>query len=118
MEHQDVLKHFHEVTKEFDHSKLYQISMDGPGVNLKLYKELVPDRQENMVHSLVDISSCSLHIVHGTFKTGAEKTGRSLKALPQGSFQILHDIPASIRYSSVLYSEFFCFCVIFLFNKS
>ena len=67
--------------------------MDGPSVNLKFYKEIVPDRQENMVHSLVDIRSCSLHIVHGSFKTGAEKTGRSLKALPEGSFQILHDTP-------------------------
>ena len=49
--------------------------MDGPTVNLKFYSEIVQDRQENMVHSLVDIGSCSLHIVHGSFKTGAEKTG-------------------------------------------
>ena len=113
MEHQDVLKHFHEVTKEFDHSKLYQISMDGPSVNLKFYQEIVPDRQENMVHSLVDIGSCSLHIVHGSFKTGAEKTGRSLKALPEGSFQILHDTPTRREdYEKVTgsnkYPLFFC----------
>ena len=49
--------------------------MDGPSVNLKFYNELVQDRQENMVHSLIDIGSCSLNIVHGSFKTGAEKTG-------------------------------------------
>ena len=94
MEHQNLLKHFHEVTKELDHSKLYQISMDGPSVNLKVYNEIVQDRQENMVHSLIDIGSCSLHIVHGSFKTGAEKTGWNLKALLKGSFQILHDTPA------------------------
>ena len=66
--HQNLLKHFHEVTKELDHSKLYQISMDGPSVNLKFYNEIVQDRQENMIHSLILIGSCSLLIVHGSFK--------------------------------------------------
>ena len=91
--HQNLLKHFHEVTKELDRSKLYQISMDGSILNLKFYNEIVQDRQENMVHSLIDIGSCSLHIVHGSFKTGAEKTGWNLKALLKGSFQILRDTP-------------------------
>ena len=76
--HQNLLKHFHEVTKELDHLKLYQISMYGPSVNLKFYNEIVQDTQENMVHSLIDIGSCSLHIVHGSFKTDAEKTGWNL----------------------------------------
>ena len=47
-----------------------------------------------MVHSLIDIGSCSLHIVYGSFQTGAEKTGWNLKTLLEGSFQILHDTPA------------------------
>ena len=66
--HQNLLKYFHKVTK--DHSKLYQISMDGLSVNLKFYNKIVQDRQGNMVHSSIDISSCSLIIVHGSFKTG------------------------------------------------
>ena len=49
--------------------------MGGPSVNLKFYNEIVQDIQENMVHSFIDIGSCSLHIVRGSFKTGAEKTG-------------------------------------------
>ena len=92
--HQNLLKHFHEITKELDHSKYYQISVDGPSVNLKFYYEIVQDRQENMVYLLIDIGSCSLHIVHGSFKTGAEKTGWNLKALLKGLFQILHDTPS------------------------
>ena len=87
--------------------------MDGPSVNLKFYKEIVPDRQENMVHSLVDIGSCSLHIVHGSFKNGAEKTGWYLKALLKSSFQILRDTPARREdYEKVTgsnqYPLFFC----------
>ena len=77
--HQKLLKHFYEVTKELDHLKLYQISIDGPSVNFKVYNKIVQDRQENMVHSLIDIGSCSLHTVHGSFKTGADKTGWNLK---------------------------------------
>ena len=111
--HQNLLKHFHEVTKELDHSKYYQISVDGPSVNLKFYYEIVQDRQENMVYLLIDIGSCSLHIVHGSFKTGAEKTGCNLKVLLKGSFQILHDTPARIEdYEKVTrfnkYPLFFC----------
>ena len=111
--HQNLLKYFHKVTKELDHSKLYQISMDGLSVNLKFYNKIVQDRQENMVHSLIDIGSCSLHIVHGSFKTGAEKTGWNLKALLKGSFQILHDTPARREdYEKVTgsnkYPLFFC----------
>ena len=87
--------------------------MDGPSVNLKFYYEIVQDRQENMVHLLIDIGSCSLHIVHGSFKTGAEKTGWNLRALFKDSFQILHDTRARREdYKKVTgsnkYPLFFC----------
>ena len=52
--------------------------MDGPNVNLKYFKEFAADFKEDNFHSLVDIGSCSLHIVHGAFKTGAEKLEWSL----------------------------------------
>ena len=87
--------------------------MNGPSVNSKFYNEIVQDRQKNMVHSLIDVGSCSLHIVHGSFKTGAEKTGWNLKALLKGSFQILHDTPGRREdYETVTgsnkYPLFFC----------
>ena len=111
--HQNLLKYFNGVTNELDHLKLYQILMDGSSVNLKFYNEIVQDRQENMVHSLIDIGSCSLHIVLGSFKIGAEKTGWNLKALLKGSFQILHDTPTRREdYEKVTgsskYPLFFC----------
>ena len=92
---------------------MYQISTDGPSVNLKFFKEIVQVRQGNMVHSLIDVGSCSAHIVNGSFKTGAEKTGWNLKALLKGSFQILHDTPARREdYETVTgsnkYPLFFC----------
>ena len=47
--------------------------MDELNVNLRFYQELIKKRkEEHMFHSLLDIGSCSLHIIHGSFKTGAE----------------------------------------------
>ena len=66
-----------------------------------------------MAHSLIDIGSCSLHIVHGSFKLGAEKTGWNLKAFLKGLFQILHDTLSrrenyEIVTGSSEYLLFFC----------
>ena len=47
--------------------------MDGPNVNLKFYQELTKKRKGQMFHFLSDIGSCSLQIIHGSFKTVAEK---------------------------------------------
>ena len=55
--HQYLLKHFSEVTKELDDSKLYQVSMGGPSVNLKFYNEVVQDGRENIVNSLIGMVS-------------------------------------------------------------
>ena len=41
--------------------------MDGPSINLKFYQELSTRFKENNSHSLLDIGSCSLHIVDRSF---------------------------------------------------
>lgn len=78
--YQNLLKHFHKVTKELDCSTLYQVTIVGPSMNLKLYKEIVQDRQKYMVYSLlIEIGSWSLHIhvFHCNIETGAEKLAGS-----------------------------------------
>lgn len=111
--HQDLLQHFSEVTKELNPGHLYQISMDGPNVNLKFFKEFAKARKDDMLHTLIDIGSCSLHIVHGSFKTGAKKSNWNIKETLRGVFQILHNTPARREdYESVtgcfIYPLFFC----------
>lgn len=65
------LGHFKPFHKPNDRSKaLYQISIDGPSVNLKFFKEFAEKFKEGHFHSLAHIDSSSLHIVHGAFKTG------------------------------------------------
>ena len=44
--HQDLLTHFNQCIEKLDASKIIQVSMDGPSVNLKFYKELVKYREE------------------------------------------------------------------------
>ena len=54
---------------------MFQVSMDGPNVNWKLYNSIVQEWSENDDYpDLIDIGSCSLHVVHGTFRTGVQKT--------------------------------------------
>ena len=77
--HKDLLKHFSSALEGIDLSKIIQVSMDGPSVNWKFYDELVKQRQEMELHQLINIGSCGLHIIHGAFKTGVEKTDWCIK---------------------------------------
>lgn len=54
---------------------MVQASMGGPSTNWKFYEELVKlcDEQDPDIPLLLNLSSCSLHVVHGAFKTGAQK---------------------------------------------
>ena len=75
-------------------SKLSQVGMDGPNVNIKLLKMIQAERSENEQHQLIDIGSCDLHTIHNAFKTGTESTGWRMKKILKGAYQIFHDSPA------------------------
>ena len=68
--------------------------MDGPSTNWKFLDLLSKLRVDHQFPKLVNIGSCSLHISHGAFKTGSEKSGWEIKPVLKGSFQFLHDTPA------------------------
>ena len=77
--HQNLLSHFNNITEDLDHIHLYQTSIDGPNVNIKFYQEFSVHAKESNFHSLIDIDSCSLHIIHRSFTTGAENSGWKLQ---------------------------------------
>ena len=54
--------------------RLLQLSMDGPNTNWSVLKLLHEDRCEKDYPNIIDIGSCSLHVVHGAFKSGIEAT--------------------------------------------
>ena len=70
--HQHFQDSVHEVLKAFDMTKMVQLLMDGPNVNLKLLKNLKEQRNELGTRRLISVARCNLHIIHGSFKSGAE----------------------------------------------
>lgn len=49
---------------------------------------------ENGHKNLIEIGSCSLHIVHGAFQTGATKTGWELNKVLKAMYKIINESPA------------------------
>ena len=70
--------------------------MDGPSTNWKFYEELVKlhNEQDPDIPLLLNLGSCSLHVVHGAFKTGAQKTGWNIDSLLRSLYNLFHDAPA------------------------
>ena len=76
-----------------DHSHLYQISMGDPNVNIKFHQEFSTHFKERNSNSLIGIGSCSLHIIHINFTSGAEKSGWKLQKGLKEAYHILHNTP-------------------------
>ena len=107
----DLLIEFNKSVDIIDLSKIIQVSMDGPSVNLKFMQELIKHREE--LEMMIDIGTCGLHVVHGAFKCGIESTEWKIKETLKSSHQLLHDTPARrVDYVSVTQSSeyplFFC----------
>ena len=78
----DLLASFNEIMNTIDSgNKTIQISMDGPSTNWKLFELIQKDREEKEQKKLLDIGSFSLHIIHGGFKSGADKNGWNIKSV-------------------------------------
>lgn len=82
----DIHENFMEERAKLDGSKLIQISVDGPRVNLKFMELVNSNQEENQLPQLVDIGSCSVHNVPDAFKTGA------IKKLLHICSQIFHEV--------------------------
>jgi len=92
--HRDLLLHFSYPIASINSSKTLQVSIDGPTVNHKFYSKLVEQRKEISAPGMIDIGSCGLHILHGTFKTVLEAPFWALKSVLERAHTVLHDTPA------------------------
>ena len=70
---EDVLKTFLTGVKDVDQSKILQVAFDGPSVNLLFLKNLAEYYEEKEYLPLVDIGTCSLHVIHGSLKNWSQK---------------------------------------------
>lgn len=73
---EDLLQAIKNNLSEENLKKVFQLSMDGPNVNLKLKRLFVSDlRSDEESPQLLELGFCGLHTVHNAFKTGILKTG-------------------------------------------
>ena len=98
--------------------QLQQLSMDGPSTNWSVLKLLHKDHCEKDYPNIIDIGSCSLHVVHGAFKSGIEATNWDLKKIMKVMWKIFDDSPArrDIYIKICEVNKFplrYCLCYIF-----
>ena len=98
--------------------RLLQSSMDGPNTNWSVLKLLHEDRCEKDYPNITDIGSCSLHVVHGAFKSGIEAKNCDLKKIMKAMWKIFDGSPArrDICIKMFEVEEFplsYCLCYIF-----
>ena len=89
--HKDILENFESCVEGLDVTRMAQVSMDGPIVNVKFLKVLQKQWEENNLCQLIDIGTCNLHKVHGAFQAGAIAKNWVLKSILKGAFYLLHD---------------------------
>ena len=78
-----------------DIKKLAQVSMDGPHVNWKLLDMLGDDRKLQDQHpDFLNVGSCSLHVVHGAFRSGMLKTNWGIDAVLKALYNLFSESPA------------------------
>ena len=85
----DLLMEFNKSVDIINLSKIIQVSMDGPLINLKFLQRLVKHREElEIEEKMIDIGTYELHVVHGAFKCGIERTDWNIKETLKGSHQV------------------------------
>ena len=83
--------------------------MNGPNINWKMLDLIVEDRNSNETYpNLLDVGSCSLHVVHGAFRTRMKQTGWGIDLLLKSLYSHLHKTPARREdYTKMTGSEVF-----------
>ena len=64
-------------------------------MNLKLYRDFVMERESDFPSAplLLDVGVCSLHVIHGSFRTGVQKTGWKIGDLLKSLGYLFSDSP-------------------------
>ena len=73
---------------------MIQLSMDRPNINWKVFDVLKNHREEAEWSSLLNLGSCSLHIVHGAFQTRNKVTDWENDKVLEAMWNIFNKRPA------------------------
>ena len=83
--------------ESFGLSKVVQVSMDGPNVNLRTLKNIetfLTDQDFSPSKHLLDIGTCGLHTCHNAFRAGLNATDWNIDGFLCALYQRLKDTPA------------------------
>ena len=80
--------------KDLPSERLLQLSMDSSNTNWSVLTMLHNDRCEKDYPRIIDIDSCSLHVLHGVFKSGVEARDWFLNKILKAMWKIFHGSPA------------------------
>lgn len=100
----DLIQAFKIELKDLNLKKLLQISMDGPNVNIKFFKDLEIDLSES--HDKNDptvlfMGTCGLHVINNAFKTSFYAIKWNVATFLRALYNLFKDSPA--RRSDLLY---------------
>ena len=90
-----ILESFKETVKEISLTSLMQVSMNGPAVNWKFLDLLSKNLSDDMnANALIDMGSCSLHVIHGAVQTGHNVSGWKVSCSLKALYGLFKDSPA------------------------
>lgn len=74
-------------------SNVLQVAMDGPNVNLKLHSDLLKYMEENGMNKILNLGTCTLHIVHNGYKTAHDSSNWNIHRLLRSLYYLFKDFP-------------------------
>ena len=106
---EDLKLKFEEATQNLDTKRIVQVSMDGPIVNWKMLSKITKEKSSTEHYpGLKNVGSCSLHIVHGGFRSGESKTKWGIDILLKALDNLFDESPAKREdYTRTTGSDFF-----------
>ncbi|PIK52261.1 hypothetical protein BSL78_10820 [Apostichopus japonicus] len=90
----DMMMHFRDAVEGLEIPKIFQISMDGPNVNWRFYKDFCEEMSKDFDCQSLNIGSCGLHILNNAFKAGGEASSWGIEQLFSSAHWLFHDTPA------------------------
>ncbi|XP_065298163.2 uncharacterized protein [Dermacentor albipictus] len=94
MRAEELVSAFKSATDGLSRSKILQISIDGPNVNMMFLREIKQELCEsNDGRQILDVGSCGLHVANGAFKTGHTATGWQLVGFLWAMYNLFKCVP-------------------------
>ena len=90
----DLMKNIMDAISLCGNQNLLQLSMDGPNVNWRVFKDLTSELNKDHLRLPLNLGSCGLHIFHNAFKDGVKATGWDISSLLRAVYYLFHESPA------------------------